>query len=298
MLYLGLFAAALIACTAAFAARSEWERRQLKTEHYSVQARPGGSGEEGARSLRLAFLSDVHGYFRFEGAMERLLEAIDREAPELVLLGGDLITLRKAVKSESEEDIADALAFTGRLAEKYPVIYAYGNHERRFAELMPSAFSLFRSALLAQGVQMPDNEALVMGDVAVYGADPEMLFYRKLIPFAGQKTEMPEKYLIGKLGLPDRKKLNILLIHTPLYLKEAAAWGADLVLSGHFHGGTVRLPDGRGLMSPQFQFFCRECSGVHREGDTVMIVTRGLGTHTFDIRLNDLPELSIIDITF
>ena len=85
-------------------------------------------------------------------------------------------------------------------------------------------------------------------------------------------------------------------MHSPLYLREAAAWGADLVLAGHFHGGTIRLPFIGGLMTPQFQFLLPECAGRFQEGSTEMIVSRGLGTHSIRIRLNDLPEISCIDI--
>ena len=100
--------------------------------------------------------------------------------------------------------------------------------------------------------------------------------------------------------MPVKDRVNILMMHSPLYLEEAAAWGADLVLSGHFHGGTIRLPlPGRpGLMTPQFQFFVKECSGLHtsENGRTKMIVSRGIGTHSVDIRFNDLPEISIIEM--
>ena len=107
---------------------------------------------------------------------------------------------------------------------------------------------------------------------------------------------MPDQYLEQHLGRPDPACFNVLLLHSPMYLKEAADWGADLVLSGHFHGGTIRLPFLGGLMTPQFQFFVPECAGVFHSGAATMIVNRGLGTHSVNIRLNDLPEISVIDL--
>ena len=70
----------------------------------------------------------------------------------------------------------------------------------------------------------------------------------------------------------------------------------EQTLSGHFHGGTIRLPILGGLMTPQLQFFVRECAGEFSEGSTRMIVNRGLGTHSVRIRLNDRPEISVIDV--
>ena len=81
----------------------------------------------------------------------------------------------------------------------------------------------------------------------------------------------------------------------------AAAWGADLVLSGHFHGGTIRLPGGVGLMTPQFQFFRREVVGRHEAKAPAktagparactMLVSAGLGTHSINLRINNRPEI-------
>ena len=99
-----------------------------------------------------------------------------------------------------------------------------------------------------------------------------------------------------RLGAADREAFQIVLAHCPLYAEEYAAWGADLSISGHFHGGTIRLPKVGGLMTPQFQFFVKECAGVHKKKDCTMIANRGIGTHSVRLRINDLPELSIIDI--
>ncbi|MDO4961071.1 MAG: metallophosphoesterase [Eubacteriales bacterium] len=281
----------------AFAVRSEWERRQLKAEFYTVRRkRNDGADKDQSKKLRLAFISDVHDYFCFSGSFEKLISMINEQHPDMVLLGGDILTLKK--HSKKKPDTGDAVRLARQLAARYTVIYGMGNHELRFRELFPDEFNKFADELKALGVILLDDDKALFDGMAVYGADPEREFYLGILPFIGRKTEMPEKYLIGRLGMSEAAgdRFKILLMHSPLYLEESAKWGADLVLSGHFHGGTIRLPDGRGLMSPQYQFFNKECSGVHHTGDTVMIVNRGLGTHTFNIRINDLPELSIIDI--
>ena len=93
------------------------------------------------------------------------------------------------------------------------------------------------------------------------------------------------------LGKSDEKRFSILLAHSPVFFEEYAAWGADLTLSGHFHGGTIRLPFLGGVMTPQFQFFLPWCAGrFDREGKT-MIVSRGLGTHSINIRFCNKPQL-------
>ena len=93
-----------------------------------------------------------------------------------------------------------------------------------------------------------------------------------------------------------REKFQILLCHSPLFFDACRKWGADLTLSGHFHGGTIRLPYLGGVMTPQFQFFLPWCAGTFEENGKTMIVSRGLGTHSINIRLNNKPQLVVVDL--
>lgn len=280
---LSLCAAAVILA----ASRSSWERRQLKIEYYRA-------GQGDTRRTRIAFISDIHNYCDDEQKKAKLLAAIEETKPELVLLGGDIISVIK--ESHEAPDITRICKVLADIAEHYPVIYAEGNHELRLRERYPGLYEQYRTDLEQAGVIFLIDDKVDYKDISIYGISLAQAYYKKRLPIIGTDLIMPEKYLIGKLGLPDEHSFNILLMHSPMFLKEASDWGADLVLSGHFHGGTIRLPGGSGLMSPQFHFFNKYCSGVHHIGKTMMIVNRGLGTHTFNIRLNDLPELSIIDI--
>ena len=82
-----------------------------------------------------------------------------------------------------------------------------------------------------------------------------------------------------------------------MFFKEYADWGADLTLSGHFHGGTIRLPLIGGVMTPQFQFFFPWCAGQFEgEHGRKLIVGRGLGTHSVNIRFNDKPQVVVVDV--
>ena len=84
--------------------------------------------------------------------------------------------------------------------------------------------------------------------------------------------------------------------HSPLFIKDYAKCDVDLTSCGHFHGGTVRLPYGIGVMTPQFHFFSRLVVGMKRFGEMVEIIGAGLGTHSINIRLNDMSELIVINL--
>ena len=249
-------------------------------------------------SLTIAFLSDLHDYCRDYGG-DSIINALKDADPDLVLFGGDMITCQK--RAGWIADTAPSLELIQKIARDHTVIYAEGNHETRLRDRHPDTFAAYKAALEEAGViYLTDASVLTEGSTKIHGITLPESYYRHLAPGHGRKIPMPQDTILKHLGMPDPDRFNILLMHSPLYLEEAASWGADLVLSGHFHGGTIRLPipGTPGLMSPQYQFFVKESSGMHisRNGRTRMIVSRGIGTHSVNIRLNNLPEISLIRI--
>lgn len=290
---MGLFIAAIMFLAAFLILRSEWEKLQLKSDYYEVRT---GKLPVEAEKVRLVFVSDLHDYVPARHTPEKIISAIDEMKPDAVILGGDMITVSKRDECPVPET-GTALSLISGLSEKYPVFYGEGNHEARLLDKNPDAYADYVSRLLSMGVRyLRDNKAEIPETgVKVYGISLSDDFYGHF-PGMGKKYEMPKEYIEKAIGEIDRDKFGVFLIHIPLYLKEAQRAGADLVLSGHYHGGTVRFPDGSGLMTPQYQFFQKECSGEFTEGNAKMIVGRGLGTHSIKVRINDLPQIAVVDI--
>lgn len=286
-----LFTAILMLCAALFLLRSEWEKLQLTAEHYEIRTKKLKKGER----YRIVFFSDLHRYFPAKCDQEKILKAMEAENPDAVVIGGDMLCVSK--KNGTVTDTGTALSLIRRIAEKYPVFYGEGNHETRLQENSPEEYADYVTELLSCGVRYLSDTAVPLSEhICIAGASLDGKYYRKLSPGFGKKVPLDPGYFEAKSLFRDSAAVNIMLVHSPLYLEEAAKAGADLVLSGHMHGGTIRLPGGCGLMTPQFQFLEKRCSGLHRCGDTAMIVTRGLGTHSVRIRFNNLPELSVADI--
>ena len=99
------------------------------------------------------------------------------------------------------------------------------------------------------------------------------------------------------VGEADQDRFQILLAHHPKYFAAYAGWGSDLTLSGHLHGGIMRLPRIGGVISPDPELFPRYDYGLYKETDSRMIVSAGLGTHTINLRINNPAELVIVEIT-
>ena len=97
--------------------------------------------------------------------------------------------------------------------------------------------------------------------------------------------------------IADDRQNKILLAHMPQYIDNYAAAGYGLVLSGHAHGGQWQIPFlNRGIYAPGQGLFPKYTSGLHKKGDTVMIISRGLGNSEFPIRLFNRPELVLVEV--
>ena len=81
-----------------------------------------------------------------------------------------------------------------------------------------------------------------------------------------------------------------------LYMDAYKKWGADLILSGHLHGGLVRCPGIGAVVTPQGFLFPKYSGEMRREGEQTIVVSRGLGSHTINIRLFNMPEVIAIEV--
>lgn len=267
-------------------ARSRYERDCLVTEEYWI-----ASEKIHGQGKAIVFLTDLHNK-EFGEENSRLLETVRKVKPDAVLFGGDGMVAKRG-----NSDVRIPLALLTELAKEFPVYCGNGNHESRMlwkSEIYGEAYENYRTALENAGIRYLSNEAADLdSDIRIYGLDLPKSAY---LPRSG---EIPEGLLKETLGEPDPEKFCLLLAHSPLFFEEYAAWGADLTLSGHFHGGTIRLPLVGGVMTPQYQFFYPRCAGYFElpgkgREKSRMIVGRGLGTHSINIRLNDKPQVVVV----
>lgn len=276
------FALGALCAAAGLLLRSEYEKEQLSVERTLVES------DKIEKDCTVVFLSDLHEH-RFGEENEKLLAWVDRIKPDLVLVGGDMIVSKgKALTQVS-------LKLMERLAGHCPVFYGNGNHENRMCwerTVYGSQYEAYVERLKKLGVTVLENRTeYFRRDVAVTGVDLEPGCYRKFRP-----DELRSEDIQKKVGKAWEQGFQILLCHSPLYFGACRNWGADLTLSGHFHGGTIRLPYLGGVMTPQYQFFLPWCAGEFEEEGKYMIVSRGLGTHSINIRLNNKPQVVVVDL--
>lgn len=261
-----------------------WDSNRFVVRHYSCS-----TGEK--KLCRFVFLSDLHSK-EYGKNNEKLLQAIKDADPDFVLVGGDMFNAKPGAKTEK------TVSFLKLLASEYPVYYAMGNHEYRariYPETYGTLYSDYRDALKDSGIVFLDNESVDLEGFAypirVSGLSVDRQYYKRF-----QKHVLPEEYAASLLGPALKTSYQILLAHNPVYMKGYAQWNPDLILSGHVHGGVVKLGKLGGVISPSLTLFPHYDGGLYDEFGTRMIVSRGLGAHTVPVRLFNPGELIVTDI--
>lgn len=240
------------------------------------------------KQARAVVIADLHNK-QYGKDNESLLQAIREQKPDFILIAGDILTAAPG------KTMKPALDFLKALAEEYPVYYGNGNHEHRL-KLYPETYGCmaqeYAEGLHEIGIEPLVNSHVFLAElgVSVYGAEIHRKYYRRLrIP------NMEEDYLSKILGQADPSVYTVLLAHNPDYFPQYAGWGADLTISGHVHGGVVRVPFwGKGVISPGMLFFPKFDGGIFRQGKAVMLLSRGLGMHTIPIRIFNPGELWVV----
>lgn len=241
------------------------------------------------KDCKAVVLSDLHNK-QYGKNNTALLTAIREQQPDFVLIAGDILTAKKNAAMDP------AISLLKELAKLYPVYYGNGNHEHRlklYPEIYGDMAERYAEALAEAGIEPLVNSHAELPEygIAVYGTEIDRLYYKHF-----KVREMEAGYLKKLLGHAPGNQYTVLLAHNPDYFPQYAEWGAQLVLSGHVHGGVARVPFwGRGVLSPALRFFPKYDGGIFREQRSTMVLSRGLGTHTIPVRIFNPAELWVVE---
>jgi len=242
-------------------------------------------------SIRIVFISDLHN-ISIGHRNEILLDKIDSLSPDLVLIGGDTIVGKPGVSMDV------GLDFIKEVAKRHHVYAANGNHEYRlkiYPDTYKDMYNHYLETLQRAGVTLLSNQnvCLIINEtpIVIHGLELNRSNYKRF-----NKQELSVAELSKYLGEIEADKFHILLAHNPYYGPTYMSWGADLTLSGHYHGGIVRLPQNKALIGNDFQIFPSYAYGRHKEDGRYLIASAGLGEHTIPVRVNNPRELVVVDI--
>lgn len=258
------------------------QNTQLKVTHYQIRLPYSSKSLKGKKILHL---SDLH-LPRLHVSVERLLEQVANEKPDMIALTGDLIDVRYLDFPKLE------LAEIGKSLVKIAPTYAVtGNHDLTSGHLQE-----WEDILTSAGVRVLIDEAVwapfETENLVIMGLSEKEDFD------AAPKPILREVTLTGRMEEVPR----ILLAHHPELFEEYLmdlTRVPDLILSGHAHGGQIRLPWIGGLFAPEQGFFPKYTSGIYYDPDISnkrMLVNRGIGNSSFPFRVNNHPEIVVITL--
>lgn len=256
-----------------------WGNTALELNTYTISSSKLPQSFDG---YRIAHVSDLHNA-EMGKDNEKLLAMLRGADPDMIAITGDLIDSRNT-------DIEVALQFIREAVKIAPCYYVTGNHEARVNE-----YGELKAGMEAAGVTVlvdAKTEISLEGEaITLIGVnDPS---YQTDYLFGDSETVMNTK--LEELHT-EQDRLTILLSHRPELFDTYADHSIDLVLSGHAHGGQFRLPFIGGLVAPNQGLLPEYDAGIYTEGNTNMLVSRGIGNSILPFRINNRPEVILIEL--
>jgi len=274
-IFLAIAAAVLVALVIWIA----WGNTAMELNTYTISSLKLPESFDG---YRIAHVSDLHNA-EMGKDNETLLSMLRDADPDMIAITGDLIDSRNT-------DIEVALQFVREAVKIAPCYYVTGNHEARVNE-----YGELKAEMEAAGVTVLEdvrNEISMEGEtITLIGVnDPS---YQTDYLFGDAESVIDSK--LEELHT-ENAGFTILLSHRPELFDTYADHDIDLVLSGHAHGGQFRLPFIGGLVAPNQGLFPEYDAGIFTDGNTNMIVSRGVGNSILPFRINNRPEVILVEL--
>lgn len=233
-------------------------------------------------SCSLVLIGDLHNTEHGNENRE-IVRAVKDLRPDIILCIGDMVIGRSW-------QMGRAVRLMEALAGIAPVYAVNGNHETNLRH-RPVGYRYLMSRYKKAGVHVLNNtmETVVLpsGRFRVAGLELPRSKYKKLRRPILMMKEM-KSYLPCR---PEQEDFTILLAHNPEFIPQYFRWGADLTLSGHNHGGFMKLPGGQPLVSAYGFLLPPYSWGLYGEDQKSAIVTAGLGDHTLPFRIHNPMEI-------
>ena len=235
---------------------------------------------------RIAHVSDLHNDEFGEGN-EKLLSMIEATEPDMIAITGDLLDSRRT-------DVEKALHFAKEAVKIAPCYYVTGNHESREGE----TYEQLEKAMAEAGVVVLRNNKMLVekngNAITVLGIDDP-----RFVLNTDRQAKMKDvigNVLSGLMKDVEKEQFTLLLSHRPELFELYCEQKINLILTGHVHGGQFRIPGVGGVIGPGQGLLPDYDAGLYSEGDTNMVLSRGLGQSIVPFRINNPPELVLVTL--
>ncbi len=224
------------------------------------------------RGLRIVMISDIHaGLYMTEDDMSKYTKEINKLKPDLIFIPGDFVT------SKTNEIIPFVKSFSG-LKSKFGNYACLGNHDF-FAN--PNTIT----------EKLEENQITVLRN-----ATTELDINGSKLMLSGVDDGSRADFTKVAYEANSLNTTRILLCHKPYYFDNAIAGGYDVMLSGHTHGGQIVFANLLGVKLTPAALFSPYVAGKYHRGDSILYVSRGVGTVGLPVRVNCPPEITVFTL--
>mgnify|MGYP001091672248 CR=1 FL=1 len=255
-----------------------YQNNYLEVTNYSLENEKIPSS---FNDYKIAQISDFHNT-KSKRLTNSLIRKLKQEQPNIIVITGDLIDAKKT-------DIEVATHFIEEISNIAPIYYVTGNHE-----VSTKDYEKLKENLISNNVTILENKSIFIKEkeeeINLLGIDDPSIIRDSFI----------DDSTITRTNLEnisyDKEKYSILLSHRPELFDTYVQSNIDLILTGHAHGGQIRIPFIGGVIAPNQGIFPKYTSGVLKKDSTTMIISRGIGNSILPFRINNRPELVIITL--
>ncbi len=233
--------------------------------------------------IKFVFISDLHNKEYGKNNID-LISKIKEQSPDFIAVGGDMVSKYSSTDSVMKELLQN-------LAKTAPTYCVLGNHELTLAEQID-----FKSDINSTGAKLLDNDSVTLdidGDEILLGGMSDFPYYE----FNAPDFDTEERYFWEDFKENSKNRFSILLNHQPEYLSDITQdCNIDLIMCGHTHGGLIQIPFVGGVFAPNQGLFPEYDKGEFDLNGTKMIISAGLGDAYPVLRMNNCPEITVVNI--
>lgn len=233
-------------------------------------------------AYKIVQISDLHDAQIGENN-EKLIAMTAEAEPDCIVLTGDFVDSSR-FHPELSLSVAESLV---KIA---PVYYVSGNHE---AILPDEDYQALTDGMRALGVCVLEDES---AELTRDGQSIRLIGLTDIGFHPGTLEEKKDALRTALSALLPEDEFSVTLAHRPELMDVYTECGAPLVLSGHAHGGQIRLPGIGGLIAPGQGLFPKYTEGEYEENGTTLVVSRGIGNSVLPLRVNDRPQIVVVQL--
>lgn len=256
-----------------------WENTALVTADVLVCS---NGIPEAFDAYKIVQISDLHDAQIGENN-EKLIAMTAETEPDCIVLTGDFVDSSRFHPERS-------LSVAESLVKIAPVYYVSGNHE---AILPDEDYQALTDGLRGLGVCVLEDES---AELTRDGQSIRLIGLTDIGFHPGTLVEKKDALRTALSALLPEDEFSVTLAHRPELMDVYTECGAPLVLSGHAHGGQIRLPGIGGLIAPGQGLFPKYTDGKYEESGTTLVVSRGIGNSVLPLRVNDRPQIVVVQL--